>query len=134
LYVWRDGRIHRIADDTMAMPGVADGAKFHNFDSASADGGRIAFAGSDATFRRGIFTDLTGSLEKVLIEGDTLDGKTVTNTHMSQKGLRGGRLVISVGFADGTRALYLVSASGGGGGGEATTRPSSAGATQPPTD
>lgn len=56
------------------------------------------------------FTDLGGSMAKLLAPGDLLDGKTVSEVYMSSEAIRNDEIALHVRFADGMSAVYLVTA------------------------
>jgi hypothetical protein len=90
------------------------------FRSVSIDQGRIAFqysigdgllAAGDGPIRipefHGVYSNLSGSLARVLGTGDMLDGNLVSRVHMGRQGLDDGQLLIEVSFADNSEALYV---------------------------
>src|SRR5262249_39344929 len=82
IYQWTQaGGLTRVADTTTSVPGGS--GTFSGFSLGgstipiSLDGGHIAFVGLNAIGQAGVYTDLTGSLTKVIAVGDTLNGKTI---------------------------------------------------------
>ncbi len=54
----------------------------------------------------GIYTDLTGSLTKVIAIGDTFDGKTVDEVNIGQFSLDGNNIAVVVSFTNGSDGVY----------------------------
>lgn len=75
----------------------------------SLDAGRVAFGAQTSLGTHAVFTNLTGTLEKVLAQGDLLDGKTVSLVTVSANSLSGGDLALNVRFTDSSRGVYLAS-------------------------
>lgn len=70
---------------------------------ASVSAGHIAFE-NDAT----IYSDLAGSLQRIIGPGDELLGKTVNGTSLGNEALSGDNLVFGATFTDGTSGVYIV--------------------------
>ena len=66
----------KVADLTTAIPGATD--NFSGFGSVAIDPGIVVFEGFDSDLRKGLYSDLGGTLSKVIAEGDMLGGKTVS--------------------------------------------------------
>ncbi|MEX2141136.1 MAG: hypothetical protein WD894_17855 [Pirellulales bacterium] len=114
------GSLTTIGESDMLIPGT-DSERFESgFTSVSIDEGRVAFgylsggppilqsigAESEPEFY-GVYSNLSGSLAKVIATGDTLDEKLVLRAYVGRQGLQGDQILTEVSFADGTEALYV---------------------------
>jgi hypothetical protein len=115
------GKLITIAESDSPVPG-GDSAVFERyFRSVSIDGGRVAF-GYGASFGYiwppppnaprespfyGVYTNLGGTLERLIDKGDVLDGKIVSRAQMGWQGLDGNQIALEVDFTDGTDAMYV---------------------------
>lgn len=117
LYMVSASGLRRIADQQTTVPGRT--SVFRSFDATMAfDAGIVAFDGApDRGDGAGVYIEIGGTLSKVLVQGDTLDGKVVAavNLHgddaLDGDGIdsEGIDLVMEVFFEDGSRALYAAS-------------------------
>jgi hypothetical protein len=111
------GEITRIADTTSTVPD--DEGFFRDaFTAVSLDGGLVALGygleGNSRPFPPipqtpffGVYTNLSGSLESLLRDGDVLDGKVVRRAYIGAEGLDGNQIAMSVVFVDGTEGIYV---------------------------
>lgn len=102
LFAVSDGTARSIIFDGEPSPGGG------TFDAssvwgASISGSHVAFQ-DDAT----IYSDLGGSLQRVVGPGDELFGKTVSGAVMYDQGLSGTELVFTAAFTDGSSGVYLI--------------------------
>jgi hypothetical protein len=112
IYRWVGGVLSRVADRTTSVPGAT--GTFGSFVGVTApvpaevaiSGDRVAFRGTGTTGVTGIYTDLTGTLTKVIATGDTLDGKTVNAVNISQFAFDGSTIAVLVGFTNGSAGVY----------------------------
>jgi hypothetical protein len=156
IYLWRNGQVLRIADNTLAAPGGTGNLRgFNNIyisfdgtdvafqatDSAnvtglyrtrgaalvniatrdtvvngygqlgfgnssiypvSLDAGHVAFSNGDA-----IFTDLDGSIQKLIGRGDTLFGKRISSVVLGTDGLSGDQIGFLARFNDGSSGIFV---------------------------
>ena len=92
------GGLGVVADTTTVIPDGAGaftgfgGAGF-GFDMLSLDSGQIAFVGEGAGGQIGIYSDIGGSLEKVVDLGDTIDGKSILRLSIGSEGLSGDSII-----------------------------------------
>jgi hypothetical protein len=113
------GTLRAITESGMPVPGAAQGQFEQYFNSVSIDGANVAF-GYGTSFASipeepppedtpffGVWTNLGGSLAKVLDKGDMLDGKLVARVQMGREGLDGDQIALRVEFADETNAVYV---------------------------
>ena len=56
--------------------------------------------------QKGIFMDCGGRLHKVIDLTDTLDGKSLTDVSLGNRGLSGNQLVFGATFVDGSSGIY----------------------------
>jgi hypothetical protein len=113
------GSLSTIADTDTIVPGGGS-AKFEQyFTAVSVDKGAIAFGYGTGFFHAppaiepdeteffGVYSNLGGSLARVLDKGDMLDGKLVSRARIGPGGLDGNQIAMSVDFADGSNAIYV---------------------------
>jgi hypothetical protein len=105
VYTWSGGTVTRVADTTTAAP---TGGTFTGFLSTAValSGGHVAFRGTTSLGTTGVYTDLTGSLQKVVATGDVLGGKTVSSVNISDFAYTGGSVAVLTAFSDGSSAVY----------------------------
>ena len=94
-----------VADTSTNVPGGS--GTFQDFDSVSISGSAVTFLGRDATGQTGIYTTLGGTLEKIVAEGDTLDGRTVIGLFASREALSGQNIAFAANFEDGFQTIYV---------------------------
>jgi len=96
---------------TLATPVPEGTGPFTAFIGPAFDGAHVAFIGLESSGRRGIYTNLTGPLTKIIATGDRLDGRTVNAsqgvTLSINDGLDGYRMAFLAGFTDGSRGVYV---------------------------
>ncbi len=63
--------------------------------------------GGVAGFLQGIYTDLGGTLAKVIDTTDSLDGKTIQTLEIGREGLSEGQIVFRAIFSDLSSGIYL---------------------------
>jgi hypothetical protein len=113
------GALTAIADTDTVAPGGGL-AKFERyFNAVSVDNGAVAFGygtgfayippatGPNETELYGVYTNLGGTLARVLDRGDMLDGKLVSRAHIGPGGLDGNQIAMTVDFEDGSNAVYV---------------------------
>jgi len=105
VYTWLNGMVKLVADKNTPVPGGT--GVFAGFSGPSADGGNVAFIGRNNYWDYGIYTNMGGTLVKVIDDNDTLDGKTVSYFDFYREGLGGTGIAFEVGFTDGTSGIYL---------------------------
>ena len=99
------GGLTLVADTNTPIPnGTGNFTVF--FGSPALDGGSVAFRGLGSGDQNGIYTDIGGSLEKVIDLTDLLDGKTLSSLNFSINGLSGNSLAFLAGFTDGSRGIF----------------------------
>ncbi len=99
----------KLVDTSMTAPGVTN--RFANFYGGfSYLSGTLYFACNIAGGSgMGIYSVSGGTVGKVLVSGDTLDGKTVKAASFDGYGLGGGAMGMIVSFTDNSTALYATS-------------------------
>jgi hypothetical protein len=103
VYTWSGGTLALVADTTTSAPG---GGTFNNFNMAVAlSGGRVVFRATNTLGQDGIYTNLTGTLTKVVATGDVIDGHTITALTMSDFAFAGGDIAVAVAYSGGS-AIY----------------------------
>lgn len=82
---------------------------FTGFGSLTIDGGNVAFKGTSGNYAEylGIFTNLGGSLMKVIDLNDTLDGKSIKYLYLWPEGLSGNQIAFHAVFSDGSEGIYV---------------------------
>jgi len=109
VYKLLNGSLLKVADLTTAIPGATD--NFSGFGSVAIDPGIVVFEGFDSDFRKGLYTDLGGSLSKVIAEGDTLGGKTVSALRFQHTGFSGGQAAFVAEFSDASQSVFVATLS-----------------------
>lgn len=109
IYRWVGGVVTRVADRTTAVPGATGTFNSFLLTDVAMDGDRVAFRGTSTTGVNGIYTDLGGTLAKVVATGDILDGKTVSAVNIGAMGFEGSTIAVMVGFSNGTGGIYRFS-------------------------
>jgi hypothetical protein len=127
IYTFLNGQLTTIADKNTPLPGGK--GNFCTFRGpagnpyGTAENLYITLSGSIVAFKAGdcqqlppgalypvaaygIYTNLGGQLQKVVAEGDQLDGKTVQQVFEGRRTLSGKSLVVTVVFTDGSKAIY----------------------------
>ena len=99
------GVLTKIATNSGAQ--VPGGGTFGTLGNASLSGSTAAFFGSytGGTGTSGIFTGSGGSLTKVISDGDTLFGSTVTSVSFGKTGLDGSGVAFQYTLADGRSGI-----------------------------
>lgn len=100
VYTSIDGNLSLVADRNTIAPGL--GTAFTSFGDIAMSDGSVVF-----TATGGVYTNVSGTLEKVLGFSDLLDGKTIQN--ITAPTIQGGDIAFGVSFTDGSRAIYLSS-------------------------
>jgi len=91
-----------VADTTMAVPGAS--GNFSGFGNVVIDPANVVFEGFSASVTKGIYASIGGSLIKIVADGDSLGGKTVSDVHLGPGGFSGNQVVFEAAFTDGSRA------------------------------
>jgi hypothetical protein len=102
------GSLQLVVDRNTTAPG-GDTFDDDGFVYGSLDTTGIAFWSFLLGGGSGIYTNLSGSLTKVIRTGDTLDGKIVGDLDFSREGLSGEEIAFRAVFADGTSGIYVAS-------------------------
>jgi hypothetical protein len=100
------GVLSRVADRTTAVPGATGTFNSFTLTDLAISGDRVAFRGTGTSGVNGIYTDLGGSLTKVIATGDSFDGKTVNAVNIGQFSFDGNNIAVVVGFTNGTGGVY----------------------------
>lgn len=111
LYKIVNGQIALVANRFSTMPGLTN--KFTGILYPSLQSGKVVFQGSSA-LEVGIYTDYSGSLEKIVDLHTTLDGKTIKQFFVSQGyAFAGNKVYFTVLFTDNSYAVYSATLSSG---------------------
>ncbi|MBL8851604.1 MAG: hypothetical protein JNG89_18115, partial [Planctomycetaceae bacterium] len=100
VYTSIGGNLSLVADKSTLAPGL--GTAFTSFGEIAMSDGSVVF-----TATGGVYTNVSGTLEKVLGFSDLLDGKTIQN--ITAPTIQGGDIAFGVSFTDGSQAIYRVS-------------------------
>jgi len=109
VYKLVNGSLLKVADLTTAIPGGA--GNFARFGSVAIDPGTVVFEGFDASLRNGLYSDLGGTLSKVIAEGDTLGGKTVSGLRFQRSGFSDGQVAFVAEFSDASQGIFFATLS-----------------------
>ena len=110
IYTNLGGSLNVVADYNTPIPGRGGNFNKSSFFGLSFNNGNIAFEtdGIDPRFTfQGIYTNLGGSLTKVIDDEDSLDGKTIRTLSFSKEGLSGNQIAFSAVFSDNSRGIYI---------------------------
>ncbi len=113
VYTNLGGAVRKVIDSQTLIPGRTD--TFTSFDTVSISGNKIAFFGGNGNYF-GLYAEVGGVLQKVLARGDPIDGRAAGDFYIGNSALYGDTLVFTMGFADGTRAVYSAQYAPGPGG------------------
>ena len=106
-----NGPPQRVADLMTPVPGGT--GTFIGFGQVVVDPGIVVFEGfSDdgaGGTRRGLYTDFSGTLTKIIATGDLLAGKQVTDLSVGPGAFTGNRVAFVAVFADGSEAITRAS-------------------------
>jgi hypothetical protein len=106
IYRYANGVVTRIADRTTPVPG-GTGGNFTSFgDDVSNDEGAVTFIGISAG-GRGIYTTLTGRLQKVAQVNDVIGGRTVSNLTLARDGASRSNVAFGARFSDGRESIVV---------------------------
>ncbi len=99
--------LSRIVDTSLAIP--SGSGNFTAFDNQFAfTGSAAAWVGYGSGGQQGVYTNLTGSITKVLNLSDTINGRTPLQFHLSPQGLVNNHLAVQVQFTDGSQSLVVL--------------------------
>jgi hypothetical protein len=101
----------KIADTgTLAPGGIGN---FLRFGNVVTDPGVVVFEGASSDGNsgtiNGIYTDLGGTLSKIIAEGDTLNGKKVSHLEFGPGGFSDNQAIFAATFEDGSQAINTAS-------------------------
>lgn len=112
VYTDKDGTLDVVADDQTAIP--SGEGNFNIVVDASIDGGHVAFLGANVVTvptQRGIYTDIGGSLFKVIDLTDSLDGKDLSLLGAGRGSLSGNEIFFWAKFTDDSHGLFIATIS-----------------------
>jgi hypothetical protein len=115
IYTNTGGFLNVVANGNTLIPeGKNNFERFLN--TAAFDSGNIAFTGGrtdgGSKIQQGIYTNLGGSLKKVIDLTDTLDGKNITFIKAGNESLSGDEIAFYVEFDDGSAGIYVATFQG----------------------
>lgn len=97
----------KIADTGTAVPGGT--GNFLGFGKVAADSGVIVFEGTSSDgnggFLTGLYTELGGSLSRIIAQGDTLNGKNVSHLEFGDGGFSDNQTIFAATFQDGSQSI-----------------------------
>ena len=110
IYTHIDGNLECVADESSKFPGL--GTQATNLADAGIDGGHVAFTVGCCMSPGGmpvaVYTNLAGSLCKIVGPSDTLDGQTVTQSGVGPRCISGNRIALWISLNQGTNwAIYV---------------------------
>ncbi|MBW4509492.1 MAG: PEP-CTERM sorting domain-containing protein [Scytonematopsis contorta HA4267-MV1] len=104
IYTNLSGRLSLVADTTINIP---DGnGNFLRFDNPSLDNGNVAFSAIGSNGQQGIYTNLGGTLTKVIDLKDLLDGKSLSSLSVERESLSGNAIAFLANFTNGSRGIF----------------------------
>lgn len=111
VYAEIQGELRCIADSTMVLPGLPPDMRLRlepGAAYASVDDGAVAFScGTSYGGGSQLFTDFSGSLQRVIGNGDVLSGKTVWAVEIGREALDDGQIAFHVAFTDQSQGIYI---------------------------
>lgn len=100
-----------VVNNTTPVPGA--GVNFLGLSNPMAyEGGVFAFSGYWSGGGLGLFVEDAGTVKRVLVKGDLLDGKLVDQAYCRPQQKDGSLLLVDVRFQDSSRGLYLADIAG----------------------
>ncbi len=105
IYRWNQGTLVRVADKTTPVPGGTGTFTFFG-DDVSNDDGAVTFVGNSAD-GRGIYTTLTGRLQKVVQANDVIGGRTISNLTLARDGASRSNVAFGARFSDGWESIVV---------------------------
>jgi len=121
IYTNLGGSLNIVADTNTAIPGSIE--NFFGFGQSAIDNENVAFVAADSSFlvpspkggfqtnfTSGIYTNLGGSLTKVLTHNDSLDGKIIDEVVLGTNALSGNQIAFYARFTDDSRGIYVATA------------------------
>ncbi len=107
----------RIADFSSAVPGAVAGARFTAFGNVAIDPTRVVFDAwytpdNGATEIHGLFTNMTGTLTRLLDTTQTLGGKALADFRFGSGGYDSNQVTFAASFTDGSQSIATATVSG----------------------
>ena len=106
IYTDASGSLAVVADLNTPIPGGTGNFTWTG-EGPAFDGGSVAFRGLGSGGQDGIYSNLGGSLERVIDVSQSLDGKTPTGFFFGREGLSGNRIAFGAWFDDGSSGIYV---------------------------
>lgn len=107
IYLCNAGAITVVADTSTSIHGGT--GNFEVLTKPSIDAAKVAFRGSGSNGKEiGLYSNLSGELSAIIDLNSTLDGKSLSNLHISHflQGLSGKSVVFFAAFTDGSNGIY----------------------------
>jgi len=105
IYRFDGAAYHRIADTTTPVPGGS--GSFTGFgDDLSNDAGAVTFVGNTGA-ARGVYSTLTGRLQKIARAGDVVDGRTLADVTLARDAATANFVSFGARFDDGRSAVVV---------------------------
>jgi hypothetical protein len=108
------GPPNKIADLNTAVPGGT--GNFLGFGAVAIDAGNVVFEGfgrnSVGAFEQGLFTNLGGTLTKIVATTDIINGQTLAVINFRAGGFSGNQVTFEAEFADGSQSIAMASVGG----------------------
>lgn len=106
LYTDASGELKTVVNRHTLVPG-GNGAVFDTWTLGEPfDGRHLAFRGRFGT-DWGLFTDLTGTLTRVVGSGDVIEGRVLTSAWLGNSSLEGNKILFSARFEDMSEAIAM---------------------------
>jgi hypothetical protein len=97
----------KVADSNTPVP--SGFGNFTGFGVVAVDPGVVVFEGfskdANGNFVLGLYTDSGGVLTKIVVTGDTLQGRTLSELHFGSEGFSNGEVAFAASFSDGSQAI-----------------------------
>jgi hypothetical protein len=106
IYAWIDGRLEAVADLSTPIPACPGLFSFLSAE-ISVDGGKLAFRAEGFEPRRGIYTNLTGSLTKIADTADPIPDGDGLFTSVEFPRLDGGKVYFAGFGTGGQQGIYV---------------------------
>jgi hypothetical protein len=105
--IWKEtngGPLAFVAFSDEIVPG---GSFFTDFTGLAVDSGHVAFSALLSNGNSDIWTDFSGTVQRVIGAGDILFGKTVDTVDIGLNGLSGNQIAFEANFTDGSSGIYV---------------------------
>ncbi len=105
VFTYTGGTLGLVADIFTPIPG-GGGSVFSGFFAPGAGKGAVVFTGFGSLGEAGLWVSANGVIAPLLLAGDPLDGRTVSEVSFQADGIEGRMIAVAVSFTDGSSGIY----------------------------